>query len=294
MKAGEFLFNYVSPVLAALIITLNTAAIITIARIKKKNALSSIYLLNLFISDLLTGIIIMFIKIIPLIRLPISLFLISIYTILRLSLFMSTFSLLVITYDRYIAVVKPFYYRQMKRHRAIINCILLWLSAIVILIAMYISERVVKKPGSGKYLDLVWPVLIFPTSVIISVGYVSIGRNLRQQKQRHKRDDGFTKLIIWIIVAYVVCWFPTSITTIWKLHGVESDEFYDSVFNSAFCIALLNSCVNPIIYLKHLRKNVYEVFRTVRLKVSRDEEKSERNAETTFTSLKTTSSNNTQ
>lgn len=266
----SILFYGVCPLLALLIIVLNTAAIVTIVRIKGKRMLSCTYLLNLSVSDLMTGINVIAITILKLVNSPKVKFLddILMYTILRLSILMSTFCLIIITFYRYTAVVKPFRYRQMKQRYAICVCVALWVFACTIVAVLKIVVSLDTTKHVQLYLDMMFPILAFPTSCILSFGYYQIVRTLRQQKHRHKRDDGLTKLIVWIIVAYVLCWFPISIATTWIFFGVNK-RLYDIAFDTFFCVALFNSCINPIIYLKHLRQNVNEVFRNVKRKISR-------------------------
>ena len=283
-----FVFLYISPILAVLMVMLNSAEIILIARKKGKLLISMIYLLNLSVSDLLTGIIIIFTKVLHIIDSPklSAAYDVAVYSMLRLSILMSSLSLIVITLDRYFAVISPFRYRHIKRVSAVAVCITLWVFATVIIVV--IKLVIVFKPEhiDTRYLDLLFPVIIFPTSCVLGAGYYLIIRTLGKvrmdlrpkvmreteislsvEKKGHINEIRITKLTISIIIVYVICWFPISIICMYSVFGIKNN-IYRGLFNLCFCIALLNSCLNPIMYFNNLRQNVNKIFRQVKEKIS--------------------------
>lgn len=255
---------------------------------------SIVYLLNLSICDLLTGIIVIFAKVLDLVnsrRLDI-LYGIAIFSFLRLSLIMSSLSLIVITIDRYIGVILPFYYRRIKRRYAKYVCLCLWLFATVVMVIEKIIMTVIPE-RNHLYLDLIFPIFIFPTSCIIGFGYSSIVQKIRQTKsdlQRSSsamgpsstvvirgrklndfnREEQLARLLVAIIIVYVVCWFPIAITVICTLaetHETAANHYVYS-FDICICITLLNSCLNPIIYFNHIRRNLSGFVHQVKRRMS--------------------------
>ena len=111
MSLAEVMFEYVSPILAILIVVANTIEITMLIRQKQRNKFNAalVYVFGLSLSDLLVGMTIVCTKIVYFI-IKMKLFSDSIvlekmihvfkYLFLRMSLFISIFSLLAITVDR--------------------------------------------------------------------------------------------------------------------------------------------------------------------------------------------------
>lgn len=253
--------------------------IIMISKLRRKIELSVIYILNLSVSDLFIGFIIVITKIIYEIHSQKTTFIynIVVHSVVRVSIIMSSLSLIVVTLDRYFAVLSPFRYRRVKRYHAVIICVVLWLFTSVCVTIMKVMG-VSKHQNIERYQDLLLPIIVFPTSGFLVFGYYSIvhkmrkiGHELRRKSalpipsdrlklaKERKRQSVTTKLIVSIISVYILCWYPLSIMAIYQTVGTKT-----FAFDVCFCFTLMNSCFNPIIYFNHFRKKVKRVISHVR------------------------------
>ena len=139
LPSERYIFLFI--VVGSFAVLFNLVEIIFLHKtMKKKLHKSHIYLLNLAISDLLVGIIVMIISGIGIQRrvekrLPRTLMFLQNFAYilgLRITLLMSIFSLLALTIDRLVAVVSPFKNRNMKKKSAVLACVIMWVVSILL------------------------------------------------------------------------------------------------------------------------------------------------------------------
>ena len=195
MKISEIIFDYVSPTTATLIVIMNSIEIIIIFKSKGYKRLSSgmMFLLNLSMSDLFIGVIIIAVKILTAFAkssvkehevVMIVLHILR-YYMLRLSLFISILCLMALAFLRMLAVRKPFLYHKLTQKVAIKVCIATWVIPILCLTILYTAVRlVVGLERYDKYGDVIFPIVTYSASVVFVSCYYTIVYSLRKQKAR--------------------------------------------------------------------------------------------------------------
>lgn len=297
----NIVWNFLSPTLAGLIIFSNIIEIIIIARLKEKLHLSMVYILNLSISDLLVGLVIAAIKIVyfamqnnpQLIqnKALVEFYFLLVFLFLRLSLIVSVLNLTAITVDRILAVRKPLWYRKLKQKKAICVSIFLWVTAASVLAVYYCGIRFdwISQQSQTEYELLLFPIVTIPAAVILSLCYYFIVSKLNMQrrrlhntglilhettgdklitfspvpsKQEHRRlkkEWKVIKLAISVVSAYLICWLPISIYGLLKACGVS----YKNIEDTLFFVAIMNSFLDPILYLHHIRSEIAKFGRKI-------------------------------
>lgn len=293
LKMVNFYWDYINPGIGGCIIIVNLIELAVIYKIGKRIENSMVFIINLSISDLLVGIIVILSKILlDLLNKEISLkegdlsqvnpILIEFYVFcnfgfLRLSLVNSVLNLTVITIDRFLAVGKPILYRKIQQRHALVVCAIVWLTSISIITVYYcIVKYAVFGEVKIQYDLLVFPLLALPTLIVLAVSYTSIIRILRllrkelnvdkknmtvsqprQQGTRHlQREWKVIKLAIAVVTVYFICWTPLSVYGIARAFDFNSFVAEDVIF----AIALLNSLLDPIVYFHHIRNEIRRAF----------------------------------
>lgn len=207
------------------------------------------------------------------------------FVLLRLSFIMSCFNLICITFDRFIAVVRPALYRRIKRSYPIAICCLLWCVCAFILSILYgliVYHPSLILPGY-RYMHLLYPITIFITSCVLLIGYYQIIQRMRTTRQRaisqavpqitlageadtvgnlskkrkSKKEWKVIKMTIVIISFYILCWFPFAFYNMFQTFGVRDGNATDALY----CVAILNSLFDPLIYFHFIRKEMMSMFK---------------------------------
>ncbi|XP_033127476.1 histamine H2 receptor-like [Anneissia japonica] len=183
------------------------------------------------------------------------------------STFTSTANLVVLTVDRYFAVMHPLKYNMLKekvRMKVLFllipwmcgfGFILLWLAAHTVKDGVCIqSWPSVEYQKAFGLLNGVY-ILVIPISVMVFV-YFNIFRALRQRVGNDSsavsansaaRRLNIVKTMLIVSVTYVICWTPNQIAFINFTLGGEFD-FNGPVYYITVAMSLVNICINPIIY----------------------------------------------
>ncbi|XP_033105460.1 histamine H2 receptor-like [Anneissia japonica] len=179
----------------------------------------------------------------------------------------STANLVVLTFDRYFAVIYPLKYNMLKEKAKIKVLLLLipWICGFGF-IFLWLMVHSVK---NGECIQS-WPsvgyqkayslmcgmyILVAPVSVMLFV-YFNIFRALRERvgdgssavsENSAARRLNIIKTMVIVGVTYVICWAPTEICFIYFTLGGEFD-FNGSIYYITVAMSLCNICINPIIY----------------------------------------------
>lgn len=191
----------------------------------------------------------------------------------------SVYTCLVLTIERWIAVVKPFYLRKYKpSQKSLIGLVALpWLAGFVV------EANVVRETGvqsfedgtfectwrSQKSLETTSAALaissflgaIFLPAVLIVVLYAQVLMKLLRENTRHQNPCSFvaqsmsfykfafrraTKMAACATFAVVICWFPCqTYSLLAQLGYAETETTLHRMLN---LLAFFNSCLNPFIY----------------------------------------------
>ena len=293
---SNVVFKYLSPTLGSFTIIANFLVLLFMRKTNTKITPSLVYITNLAISDLLVGVIIVLVKLLYCLRINFEdlqaskalneFYKLSIFTFLRLSLFISVLTLIVVTIDRIVAVHSPLFHRVIKRRVSIIICVCIWIISIVISTMHYclLKFQIVDE----NFGELLFPVLVYPTSFVIVLGYLFIILKVKSQRRRMtqidfqfknknqseekkilesnlrksvtlknqiKKELKLIKLTLLIVVTFLFCWLPWStyglVVAINKKSNVAQTK---TIEDSLFAMAILNSLINPMVYAQHFRK----------------------------------------
>ncbi|KAF7995563.1 hypothetical protein HCN44_006670 [Aphidius gifuensis] len=194
----------------------------------------------------------------------------------------STFTLVVIAFDRYMAIMRPLQH-HMSRRRTIVALILIWFtSSMLAMPCLLYSTTKTRRYGNGKkrivcymlwpdgdYLDskseYIYNLVILGVTYLIPMtvmavcytlmgrklwGSKSIGEHTQHQKDSMKSKRKVVKMFIIVFVLFAVCWLPYHGFFIFLHHyrSVMGNSYVQHVYLSFYWLAMSNAMVNPIIY----------------------------------------------
>ncbi|XP_032785357.2 tachykinin-like peptides receptor 86C [Daphnia magna] len=212
----------------------------------------------------------------------------------------SIFTLTVTSYDRYLAIVKPFFPRS-TRKRAVLTIFTCWIIAVTLATPnlLYSNEFI----SSGEDLtkcEIVWPeqdvilnnysyrILVFlityllpsvsmaywnfriavvlTTSTVLTVEDDGMRNNLQLSvliKKRKNLAGG-----MWaILVIFCLCWLPYQTYLMYQAFQTEENVTTKRIYMSVYWLAIANAAVNPVLFYR-LDKQYRECVRTFCKRIS--------------------------
>ena len=201
----------------------------------------------------------------------------------------SSYTLCVVTYERYIGIVHPLHYQQMISNKKVTVIVLItWLISLLIsilrLFALSASDETNNTPcyrnPHGQELEYTATVLFIFFSYLLPILFMSwayykiqatLKRNAHQLKQQNVQAAGnellrarqkVVNMLMIVMGAIIVCWFPfflQKILCVWK--WCDSETAY-KLSRSLTLLYYMNSVINPIIYVfkyKKFRKGLQDM-----------------------------------
>ncbi|XP_055325493.1 tachykinin-like peptides receptor 86C [Sitodiplosis mosellana] len=194
----------------------------------------------------------------------------------------SVFTLVAISFDRYVAIVRPLH-RRNSRKKARMFVIIIWvLSSMLSLPCLFYSTTEAKVYQSGKQrvvCFISWPDGRYPTSLtdyvyncvflvltygvpmlIMIVSYTimgrvlwgsqSIGEHTQRQIESIKSKKKVVRMFIAVVTIFGICWLPYHLFYVYSYHRphITSSNYVPHLFLAFYWLAMANSMVNPIIY----------------------------------------------
>ncbi|XP_048017779.1 C3a anaphylatoxin chemotactic receptor-like [Megalobrama amblycephala] len=235
--------------------SIGNGLVIFVTGYKMKTTVNSIWFLNLAIADF-------FFSFAPVMRFvlvfgkPLGYFLSKLLSFMtELNMFASIFFLTAISLDRCLCTWMIVWARNERTLiKAKIICMIVWVLSIGCSIPFVINF-------CTKYLDLQslftyrFIVGFLIPFIIITSSYVAIGVRVKHLKRgSHLRSY---RLIISLVLAFFVCWFPyhihklcfISLNAVENKQNVNVREVISQTTPFVVCLAFLNSCLNPILYV---------------------------------------------
>eukprot|EP00057_Strongylocentrotus_purpuratus_P013634 XP_011668108.1 PREDICTED: trace amine-associated receptor 9-like [Strongylocentrotus purpuratus] len=193
-----------------------------------------------------------------------------------LSIFMSIMILMVISVERFVAIVYPLHFQRFRRRMYVTKCVLLlWAVSTAANIHISVNIRVDNESHEctvghvSQTWQIVTGVIIFlitfaiPASVMI-ITQIIAARTLQTQSRRFEgvvsnMSNGSNSLLVaknrvlqmlyLVIAIFIICWGPNDVAYfLYNLHVLDQSYLYGPVDRILVVIAFYNSCANPIVY----------------------------------------------
>ncbi|XP_023654148.1 somatostatin receptor type 2-like [Paramormyrops kingsleyae] len=286
-KTSTVVITFMYFVVCAVALSGNTLVIYVILRYAKMKTVTNIYILNLAVADVLFMLSLPFIAIqLALVHWPFGEVICRVVmTVDSLNQFTSIFCLMVMSIDRYLAVVHPIKSTKWRKPRMAkaINLAVWSISLLVNLPVVIYSGLIFKKDSC--FCTIVWPepqenyykVFIFytfflgfflPLTVIclcyllIIVKVKSSGIRVGSSK-RKKSERRVTRMVSIVVAVFVLCWLPFYVFNVTSVTGtISTTPALKSTFDFVVVLGYANSCANPILYA-FLSENFRKSFQNV-------------------------------
>ncbi|XP_069493796.1 B2 bradykinin receptor isoform X2 [Ambystoma mexicanum] len=214
----------------------------------------------------------------------------TVNTVIYLNLNTSIYFLMMVSIDRYLALVKTMSIGRMRRPLcAKVNCLVIWVFAFLLSmpIMLYRKETYVKELNTTAcildYPSREWriainmllniPGFLMPLAIITfcTLKIVKVLQNNAMQKFKEvQTEKKASTLMLVVLLVFIICWLPFQIVTILdtlSIYGVLTGCTIEHVIGvatqiSSYC-AYSNSCLNPLLYVivgNHFRKKSKEVY----------------------------------
>lgn len=216
----------------------------------------------------------------------------AVNTISYMNLYSSIYFLVMVSIDRYLALVKTMSLGNMRRPScAKWYCLIIWVSALFLCSPALVFRTVqyVPPPENVTACILAYPSplqwIIITNTLLNTVGFLMplcvityctvhivqvLQTNEFQKIKAIQREKKATILVLAVLLLFIICWLPFQITTfldtlqeVKVISGCLAKEALDVATQiGAFC-SYSNSCLNPIVYVivgKHFRKKSKEVY----------------------------------
>lgn len=274
-------------------VMLNVFVLMVFCLHKKSCTVAEIYLSNLAAADLLLLSCLPFwaVNIWNGFDWPFGLFLCKVVNLgIKMNAYSSIYILVLVSIDRYVALVHTMSYGQMRRPKyAKLGCLLMWGFGFVLCIPTLIFRKVKHFPDYGihacfldyqdhtieLFCDTILVIFCFVVPIsIISFCTYKIIRGLKvktiERLNAEKTEKRATTLVLVVLLAFLICWVPFHLVTTLDvlmraevLSGCHLNHVLE-IANQVFTyLAFFNSLLNPILYVivgKNFRKKVREVF----------------------------------
>ncbi|MEE6522208.1 hypothetical protein FKM82_020644 [Ascaphus truei] len=261
---------------------------------KSRSTVAEIYLGNLATADLLfiCGLPLWAINISNKFYWPFGSFLcITVNALIVLNLNASIYFMMMISIDRYLALVKTMSFGRMRRAGcAKWNCLLIWVFSVLISLPSVVFRTVtyvpqlnntaciILAPSDNWFIvsDLIFNIVSFviPMTVISYCTFqiIKVLKNNAMQKFKEiNTETKATKLVFAVLFVFILCWLPFQIVTFVDmlyllnvLSGCTVNNFIDIGTQISTYCGYSNSCINPLLYVivgNHFRKKTKEVYK---------------------------------
>ncbi|KAM9709117.1 B2 bradykinin receptor-like [Menidia menidia] len=209
---------------------------------------------------------------------------------LRMNVFCSIYFLVLVSVDRYVALVHPLSYERVRRPLfAKVGSFLVWAFGLLLSTPTLLFRKTTFVPGKNItecYIDhldnffnrlrpdlmmllfgfiIPVPIISFCTIKILK----ALGKRLTEGVNAKKTDNKATTLVLAVLVAFLICWLPFHLTKIPELlkkigllTGCSSIRILSTCSQIFLYLAFFNSVLNPILYVI-VGKNFQEKVRVI-------------------------------
>ncbi|CAM9315713.1 unnamed protein product [Lampetra planeri] len=230
----------------------NALVIYVILRYAKMKTVTNIYILNLAVADVLFMLGLPFIAIqLALVHWPFGPVLCRVVmTVDSLNQFTSIFCLMVMSIDRYLAVVHPIKSTKWRKPR---------MAKTTNLAEAYYTAFMIYTFILGFFLPLLVICLCY---LFIIIKVKSSGIRVSSSKRR-RSERKVTRMVSIVVAVFVFCWLPFYVFNVTSVTGtISTTPILRSTFAFVVVLGYANSCANPILYA-FLSENFKKSFQNV-------------------------------
>ncbi|XP_023138947.2 chemerin-like receptor 1 [Amphiprion ocellaris] len=248
--------------------TLGNGLVIYVTGFRMKRTVNSVWFLNLALADFLFTVFLVFVIVshsrgnqwdFGLLMCKLNTF------VSAVNMFASVFLLTAISLDRCLSIwVVVWAHNRRTVFKAQLACVVIWVAA-GICSAPYASFRSIsQRNGSPRCVypaavthEQKWIIYTFRCVVgfvipflVILISYVAIA--VRANRLQRTRRPKSRRIIYAVILAFFICWLPFHVISFIELKISSNTELVNIVRIGgplAGCLAFLNSCLNPILYV---------------------------------------------
>ncbi|XP_020508324.2 B2 bradykinin receptor [Labrus bergylta] len=194
----------------------------------------------------------------------------------------SIYFLVLISIDRFVALVHPLSNTRMRRPKfAKLGCLLVWVFGFLLSIPMLMYRKLKLDEGNNTLCSFEFPtetvyllyegtislfIFIIPIFIIFFCTY-KIVRGLNARLNSQKTEQKATTLVLAVLLAFLICWVPFHLVRIVELVLVLKPLAVRTAVDTCRMIFLylgfFNSVLNPVLYVivgKKFRKKAKELF----------------------------------
>ncbi|XP_006798618.1 B2 bradykinin receptor-like [Neolamprologus brichardi] len=205
--------------------------------------------------------------------------------VIYMNAFCSIYFLVLVSIDRYVALVHPLSHERIRRpFYAKLGCLFVWGLGLVFALPVFIYRKLVFNPQSNltqcsldlpqnQYLAYEVITIIFSfiiPIIVISVCTVRICQSLNNRRMEglnsKKMEQKATTLILAVLLAFLICWVPfhmTKILDVLRNTGILKCHIALIIVQQiSVYFAFFNSVLNPILYViagKNFRRRAKEL-----------------------------------
>ncbi|XP_034432999.1 B2 bradykinin receptor-like [Hippoglossus hippoglossus] len=286
-------------ILTVLGVVLNVFVLMVFCLNKKPCTVAEIYLSNLAAADLLLLSCLPFwaINLANDFNWPFGLFMCKVVNLgIQMNVYSSIYFLVLVSIDRYLALVHPLSHGRMRRPKyAKLGCLLIWSFGLIMGVPTIVFRKLKYFPEydvNACYLDypnytveMLCDRMLIIFSFVVPISIISfctfkIIQTLRVQSverfSAEKTEQKATTLILAVLLAFLICWVPFHLLTVLDLlqreevlGGCHFSNVLDILHQISSYLAFFNSVLNPILYVivgKNFRKKAGEVFKQWNIK----------------------------
>lgn len=234
---------------------------------------------------------------------------------IKINVYCSIYFLVLVSIDRYVALVHTLSHGRMRRPKyAKLGCLLTWGFGLLLSLPTFIFRDVNYIPEYDVHacyleypnptVELLYDGMLIILSFIVPISIISfctlkIVQALKTQTMERfnaeKTEHKATTLVLAVLLAFLICWVPFHLITILDLllrlkvlkgcSLISASEICNQIFTY---FGFFNSVLNPILYVivgKNFRKKVQELQKQFNIRKTKTAESTRSNLSSTLKTL---------